>query len=289
MKSLFVCGISRSGTTLISSMLDAHPDIFMCNELLGDVNLNLHAIYKFLDAIPMHLSLDQIINSASINLLPELERKHLVYIYRTGIDRIELANILSSAVTGQNVNLSSPKLLAIAQKIVHSATHNEKFEFEGWKLSPGKWKEAANLFPDCRYIYVIRDPRAVVFSQSQRFERSVEQITAQWKKCVINLEESLQVMPDKILTVHYEDVVIDPLKSCIEITRFLNIDQNNDMYDLQRGHSKALIYGHNNKAMLEKGITSSRKDLWKLSLDTDTIHKIETDCGDLLSSHGYLQ
>jgi hypothetical protein len=119
--------------------------------------------------------------------------------------------------------------------------------------------ELLNLFPEAHFIYVIRDPRAVIASllqvgmRSRKFgwktpayTHSVLPAIAYIKRCLKSGFSSHAMAPERVLAVVYERLVSDPEAETRKICEFLNVDW-----------SKQMLYPGVVKHLGEKAVTNN--------------------------------
>lgn len=88
------------------------------------------------------------------------------------------------------------------------------------------WRQLASAFPRCRFVAVVRDPRAVLAS-TLRVDwgmRSVAANAERWlqdQRDVVAAQRSLG--PERVLVLRYEDVVADPDAARSSIARLLGL------------------------------------------------------------------
>ena len=93
------------------------------------------------------------------------------------------------------------------------------------------------LFPNSKFILMIRDARAAVHSIISRkitvgsFNiNSYRDCLGRWNKLMENMhDQCIQLGPETCLPVYYEQLVLHPEKSMREILNFLNISWNDDV------------------------------------------------------------
>lgn len=102
-------------------------------------------------------------------------------------------------------------------------------------------QEILGLYPNCKVIHMVRDPRAVLLSKKYMWRRALlGQRNIPWRECVRQLlnyhpvtvtllwraavRQCLSLGDDpRVLTVRYEDVVADPHAALREVCDFLNV------------------------------------------------------------------
>lgn len=197
MPLLFIGGMPRSGTTLMRAMIDAHPDI-RCGE-------ETRVIPRILG---MRLNWDK----------SELERRRL---QEAGITD----EVLDSALT------------AFMLEII--AHHGEAAPYLCNK-DPFTLKSSVylkKLFPNAKFLFMIRDGRAVVHSIITRKVTITGFNLSDYKGCLqkwnsameVMYSQCLQVGADKCMPVYYEQLVLQPELWMRRITKFLKIPWNDSV------------------------------------------------------------
>jgi Sulfotransferase family len=203
----FEIGVARSGTTLLSLMLDAHPDLAIPYEshFIAD-------LYKEKDIISGRL-----INIQDRkNFLEETLRRPYVqrWDYTPTIDDIDLDNCCT---------LSS----SINQVFAAYARHHKK----------GIWGDKTpsyitnidalhHFFPDAKYIHLIRDGRDVALSLMEQWFGPNDFISALqfWKEHIVIGRKMLAMLPShQVYELRLEDLVEQPETKLTEICDFLNL------------------------------------------------------------------
>lgn len=174
-KFLFVCGVGRSGTTALCEALNLHDDIVLGVERYK---------YKMIGAgFPEH---------------PER--------------LFEKERFFSYEEEDTNIRMDSKECKGIYERAY------EKFDnavFVGDK-TPGLYKVLPSLargFPDCKVIYILRDPITVAFSWQNRADKGRPSWPAHndYKASVIEWNRSLKIISsareawgDNMMLVNYE-------------------------------------------------------------------------------------
>jgi len=221
---IFVSGSPRSGTTLIQNMLDSHPEIFG-----GPEFLHIPDILKLRSVL--HRSID-------------LEWIDLICSY-TDVDQA-----ICSLIEGL--------LLPLADK------NGCKFLSEKSPQNIVIFPELVRLFPEARFIHVIRDPRAIVASmlqvgkrargknvRAQRFTRDIHSAINYVKTCFDTGFAAAKTGSNQVHTICYEQLVRDPKKETKEVCDFLHLDWSPQM--IRPGDFKHLG---------EKAATVKSNEIW---------------------------
>lgn len=199
---IFVGGAPRSGTTLVQNILDSHPDICGSPEFL-----------HIRDIVDLRNKLH---NSIGLGY----------------IDRI----CSPDEVDGFISSLIEKLLLPLAD------SNGYKFLSEKTPENVLVFSEMINLFPEARFIHVVRDPRAVIASllevkvraknkgiKPPRYTANTRAAIKHTKKCLTNGFLASKVAPKKVLTVIYERLVTEPEDEIMRICEFLEIEWSRNM------------------------------------------------------------
>jgi len=217
---IFIGGAPRSGTTLVQNMLDSHPDIL---------------------AGPEFMHLPDIIQLRKILLHSIKEGRIDKYCSHRDVDQ-------------QICLLIENLLLPLKQK------HGKKIISEKTPGNVNVFTDLIELFPESKFLHVVRDPRAIVASMLQvgkrakkikglklhEFTRSTSAAINYIKKCFANGFDAAQHSSDGVMTILYEKLVNDPVSETKRICDFLKVEWSSKMLTPQ-----------NKKHMGEESITKS--------------------------------
>jgi len=203
-RPIFIVGAPRSGTTLVASILAAHPRIAISPEtrflsqLLPDVPVDARGSVEAMSALagricgPGHLQ------------VAELDAGSLVA--RVVAERIDdphrFFSLLLDEVKRQT---GKPR---IGEKTPDHDLHAETLL--AW-------------YPDCRILWMVRDPRALLASSRKvpfRYVSNPRGVAHRWLRSVEALER-LSPRDARILSVRYEDLVGEPSREGSRIFEFV--------------------------------------------------------------------
>ncbi|MBO6514416.1 MAG: sulfotransferase [Phycisphaerales bacterium] len=285
---LLVQGMSRSGTTLLTTMLDAHPCIAMGYELLPT---ELPPLADFAQLLDRSWNESNQSPRKAGNLLKQWGYPEAgVFSKRASralVDPAELAEIIRIAVSnGMTTCATLQDRFLLASKIAQHKSNTLDSEWYGFK-SPLLEKKTGYSYPRGSHrILIIRDPRDVWASHlGAGFNASLKQVIKTWNLYAKEVTES---HPNQS-HILYEDLVRTPEPVLTSIC-----DQIGAQYDpcmVKFEHSKASIFrdglNHVNSAKLKAGINPSAVGRWRESLTKRESNSIAKHCGRMMDALGY--
>jgi len=194
MPLIFIGGVPRSGTTLMRAMLDAHPDVRCGQETR---------------VIPRILQMRQHWMKS---------KKETLRLEEAGVDK----EVLNSAI-------ASFCLEVIAR---HGEPAPRLCNKDPLTLKSADY--LSELFPQAKFIFMVRDGRATVHSIISRqvtitgFDlTSYRQCLQRWNNAIATMYDQCQLVgSDRCMMVYYEQLVLHPAHWMREILEFLDVPWN---------------------------------------------------------------
>ena len=227
---LFVGGDDRSGTTLVSVILDSHPDLVVGPELdyllPEDLGPHLRECCRLL------LADDPRVRGAGVQTADsaygmgvQLARQAR----RFGIDHATLDALAAAAMqrTGSDLVTHDQRLALLDAMGRHRCRTTGKRRW-GIKIQRQIADAAALVehWPGSRFVHVVRDGRDVAASQLRGARgwgyRSVHEAAAGWREVVEAVRGA--VPPASLHELRYEDLVADPETVLRRLLDFLEVD-----------------------------------------------------------------
>ncbi|MGC8864630.1 MAG: sulfotransferase family protein [Bacteroidales bacterium] len=220
----FILGRPRSGTTLLRTLLDAHPEIKVPPEY--PVLLNL---YRQFGKCRLYT--------------PEVKKRF----WEAFKERLASPNWQYSFL-----DINEEKLWSELQALPENASFKEVFclfyahyssifpHIEPPRVVGDKhplfatyaWR-IRQIFPDARFIFLVRDYRDNFLSVRKfSFEAPIVALQAyRWKYVARIAAHFQQKFPDQTLLIRYEDLAHDPVKILRQVLLFLDLEWNSQMLD----------------------------------------------------------
>ncbi len=287
----FVSGVSRSGTTLLAAMLDAHPAVSMGYELMPtDLPPDAVAAERLAAAIREHgddsLAAARRLGNALRDSGDEAFGRFVKRAARCRVSPAELRGLLADGVDVS----ATTRSIALSAAVVERKRRSEGSRVVGWKLSvtarpqlPADWRRPV-------FLCLVRDPRDVAESQRRRgMSTSVEEVAAGWCRHFDAAERRRRSHPDEVVVIRYETLVRDPRSETGRLCTALGLDWDPAM--LRPEQSKASVFTagqrHANAATLAGGITDARVGAWREVLGEREVSRLEAAVGGRMIRAGY--
>jgi protein-tyrosine sulfotransferase len=214
MPFVFTLGLGRSGTTLLQLLFDAHPNIVAPPESKFIILLypRFHSIRKWTEEKILEF-VDALYIDPLFSMVWSPDREKLSSDLLSAKDNADyslLCKIVCYHMKGDKENIM---LLA--------------FKTPLYTLFAGKLEA---LFPEAKFIHLVRDPMDNLFSQIKSFHVGDHLYTSQmWLGYNSILEDRKQYSPAKYYTLYYEKMVGNLEGSMKELCNFFKISYDNKM------------------------------------------------------------
>lgn len=269
---LFVSGNQRSGTTLLQLILNSHPDIAIIPEtselarILSLNSPNQQIIAESLQQLKDFITSDQKLAKWQIDLD---EYYQLVDNYQT----VQLEQVVLD-------------LFHYFRRKTKPAAHIIGAK-KGYFVK--NWQSIKELFPQAKFLMIIRDSRAVVESMVRTWPRyDIMTAALSWRQRMDRGEQLQRTYPADCLQILYEDLIANPAEQCQKICQFLSIDYQPAMITDYIHNETARKKGDKKKhPHTYEPITEGRKDIWRQKLSPKSIYQIEKLTGEYLVQYGY--
>ncbi|MBZ0192650.1 MAG: sulfotransferase [Candidatus Kuenenia stuttgartiensis] len=319
MKNLFIIGIFRSGTSLLSTALNTHKNIIVgWQPYMLFFKACRNKYFKEMLRVPFDEKNPMGINYFKTVKDRELFREvfHLIRFNATELSTIlsEIRDYLLSDNEKMNKDMKPHDLaknldgiepgfagyilMQLMERLYLSQiiTRNWDIKFIGIKeVFCEEFIEP--LFNYCnlnsKVVHIIRDPRAVVASRN--FGKYMEATGAKypiffiirsWKRTVANY--LLNKCNSNYLMIRYEDLVRKPETTMKKVCELLEVQYSNDLLNLSNfKDNKGRRWESNTSFDGSKTITTSSVNKWEDILSAEEIEVVEYYCQSELNTLGY--
>lgn len=277
---VFIVGVARSGTTLLQQMLDHHPAFSIQWESLF-ITVFHRQVARFGD-------LSQIGNR--LTLIRSIARYVDINwrIWRNKGQGEWLPGLEEEAP--RLAEQSPPAYAGVADAILSFGARQRGCRRWGQK-TPGYLDHLpvlAGLFPDAKFIHIIRDGRDVASSVLPLSfgPNTIYMAARRWRQSVQRGLTFAKEFPEKIHTMRYEDLIGDPEKHLHDICAFLGEEFFPGMLEFHKDGRQRLPQAATHTA-IGKPVNKQRSGRWKKDLSPRQVRIFEAVAGPLLSELGY--
>jgi hypothetical protein len=281
----FVVGLTRSGTTLLRMMLDAHPELTIPPET--------HFVPDLIKAARAASGTEPMLEAITSN--------------RTwgdfGLDATELRERLDRVDPGDGAGAVRAFFTAYAE---HQGKPRWGDKTPAYMLSV---QRIGRTLPESRFIHLIRDGRDVALSQSARAlneQPPPAEQAARWVKRIRkSREQAAALKGPRYVEARYEDLVREPETTLRRICAFVELPWDGAMLGYHEraaerltemagslraegGHAEqAAGYRVANHAPTTEPPDPGRLDKWRREMAPEDVRAYEAVAGELLAELGY--
>lgn len=247
----FIAGSSRSGTTLMTALLDDHPDLLVFPEEYLYVQPREKPGERTQDVLAALFKAKILLRlQGKTSFLDELHAEHRNY---DGLDYQRFKDAVNecfrvSMDEKEEWARTSVEARALISLIYGYSRAMGNEGYSRWVLKHPHyelyWKRLFSDFPDARLIYMVRDPRDVILSRTLKRNkkrylkrggnattyksqkgslRPSVRFLKEWEQSVIASRRISEAFPGQILKVRYNDLVSDPRDVMRGVSGFLGV------------------------------------------------------------------
>jgi hypothetical protein len=271
---IFLVGVARSGTTLLATMLGAHPHL--------DVGPESRFFFGLRDADTEAILKDPAWPERAVELISSMITAQQPVLQAFGIDQAEVRRYLASR---------PPSVTSMLESI--TVTHAERAGKPRWvEKSTDHLIRARQIrlhWPGAPIIRIVRDPRDVALSLSGiRFgSQSFLANLHFWRK----RDEASAAFFERdrgSMTVRYEDLLRNPRAELARVCDFIGEPFDERMLD-QREEAAAVVKapGELYKEGVAKPLDVSRIEVWRRTLTAHQKAAASVFCHVGIRRHGY--
>ena len=290
-RPVFICGHPKSGTSLLRSLLDAHPQLVVYPEETGFFRRYLPAIQGLDLEEKVALAEEKLIHIFTWNQqqpppsqvgFPDRDYSGVHF------EAVRLAMIGQLTLNGfrHDGDLLSAAILAFGQ-VTGQLSDDTLWWVEKTPYDERYAEQIYTWWPQARCIHIVRDPRDNFLSYHQKHAGWNARVFAQnWVDSTgAGLENRAHYGTENYMIVRYEDLVQKPNETLSDICNYLGIYQT-DMLWVPTRNGEAWM-GNSMFTERFKGISSTPVERWKGSLKPEDAGVIALLAGSLMGVLGY--
>ncbi|MEQ8523057.1 sulfotransferase [Gracilimonas sp.] len=271
----FIVGTSRSGSTLLQSMLSSHNEIVIPPET--------HFFH----------SADYLNQKYKESDLKDSFRERLLHFWYDQKTRIRDLGLEKQDVgqLSKELNLTDPAELFTLQLTMYRTDRGKKIVGEKTPRHILSVKEIIKAYPNAKIISMFRDPRAAAWSEIKAHfgSPSVFVTTRRWREYVEAHEQcKRELSAEQYMMLRYKDLIEDTEGLLKNICAFLGVDFQPQMLEYYKRDEKGFAEGEESwKEGTLKPIQKDKNEEWKTALTRWQIALVEQTAGNKLEEMGY--
>lgn len=266
----FIFGAPRSGTSLLSRMINGHPEIGVPFESLlytslfdwrsryGDLRIEANKTRLVQDCLrtyPMQLWTPVL---RDVDVMPHFERPD----FHGAVEAIMRAWLV---------------------------TQGKKRWGEKSPWHVYYWPQIIEGFPKSKVVHIVRDGRDSALSwKTARFgPRHVYPLAKKWRKYIQTIGElRTAIGNDRVHELRYEDLLKDPERELRSICAFLDVDYADSMMSFYQNKDPYPTDATNNNN-LSRPLIQTNQQKWRSLMSRRELRAFESVAGEVLERYGY--
>jgi len=284
---VLICGLPRTGTSLLLALLDGHPQLAVASHE-SKFFLYFHAQAAKLDAAGRLDLAKRTLFSVYTDRGPYWKD------YLSHIDPDDLLDHFEKRLPaepslGDYLETSVLAYADLSEQISPETLH----WVEKTPYTERNREELLSWWPKTKFIHMVRDPRDLLFtyqSRDRKRGRSVSSAAAAatvWRESTaLALEGRKALGEDRYLVLRYEDLVQDPASQLRRVVAFLGIEDDEILTVPTRAAGKNQ-WGGNAIGRQFSGIESSQVGRWREGVEPALASRMEAYCWRPMAQMGY--
>lgn len=286
-RPIFVRGLSRSGGTLMCTLLDAHPDVSMSYELYPrlleiDGGIDLAALAsRFVRCRS---------NRAVRGIAPtQLFGTFVLRCARSGLAPSDFGDILGRfAADGGRLDTARGRLDLVGLCGAEKMRRDGKTRW-GMKCN-NAYEEYLERWPEAAFLCMQRDGRDVLASQLNTgdFRKTPAEVAQGWTQTQRRFERLVADPEVRAAFVRYEALTAAPEVELPRICAFLGLAFSDAMLDHTRSELTIFRSSHLSGSRVRSAIDTKMIGRWKRDLSPAQLEEFTQAAGDDLRRFGYV-
>ncbi|TVR80156.1 MAG: sulfotransferase [Rhodospirillales bacterium] len=205
---VFMFGFERSGTTLLTMMVGAHPEIAVPFSVTG-------LWYRY--ARQVESGQPALVNGGIEALIDRIVAEERIQLWDTRLSRDDVLAVLAGTTFADVVRAFH---LAYAAKCGKPYWANMDIGTLDHMDVPNRW------FPDAKFIHIVRDGRDVALSnQTMPYgPGNLSEVAVAWeRRLFLNLNMAAMIDPARYLVIRYEDLILRAEATLQQLCAFIGV------------------------------------------------------------------
>jgi hypothetical protein len=267
---IFIFGSARSGTSLLSRIVGAHPRIAIPFE--SHLYNTFYPWLKYYGDLHIEKNrerlLDDILSTEVMrDWYPQPDRQHTL----EAIEQFDFHGIVNS----------------LMQEWTKAQGKQRWGEKTPWHIF--YWREILDGFPKAKIIHIVRDGRdsSLSWKRARFGPKHIYPLAQRWSQYLSIVHElSTAVDAESFYEVRYEDLIADPERIAREICNFIGEEFSPEMLSFYSNNAPYPTDQQNQKN-LTKPILPENTGKWRTAMTAREIRIFEAVAGSMLDRYGY--
>jgi hypothetical protein len=286
---IFVRGLSRSGGTLMATILDAHPDVAMSYELYPSLLSSCDGPDgPSSTEISRSLVAASSLKAAAKGFSDRGLKVFITRCGRGGLDRDDLLELLEDhRAAGLDLGNPANRLLFIERCCTAKMRKSGK---QRWGLKcTSQYDLYREVFSEPYFLNMLRDGRDVLASQLHigTFNTQPRALAKSWVQTHKRFGSLLEDPAVNAYMVRYEALAFEPEAELRRICDFLGLVFDAAMLRFHEHDLTIYKSSHLSKEQISQPITPAKVGRWKTDLPFDALLEFEAVAGPTLLRLGY--
>jgi Sulfotransferase family len=264
-----IIGRGRSGTTVLSKILNSHSSISIPGEFFFIINLFNKYSKKVINLQTINKYVDDVFSEQRFQ--------------NKDFSKVELKEYLlkKSPISFKDLCLNTYENLTLQQGKENIKLFGDKNPHFALFLP-----KILKIFDNVKFIFIVRDYRDNILSyKNVKFDmNNLYSLAYRWTYFNRKIIKYQKLFPDKFLLLKYEDLLTNSKFEMNRVCSFLNIEFESKMLDFYKNKSEDLSTWHIN---LNSKLNTDNINKWANVLESKQLQKIDFICNNVASFLGY--
>ncbi len=269
-RPIFIFGSARSGTSLLSRIVGAHPKIAIPFE--SHLYNTFYPWVKYYGDLSLAKNRERLVDDIlSTEVMKDWYPRPDRQLTLDAIDRFDFHGVVNGLM------------------LAWTSTEGKQRWGEKTPWHIFYWREILSGFPNAQVIHIVRDGRdsALSWKQARFGPKHMYHLAARWVNYLEMIEELKTSLDEQsFFEVHYEDLLSEPELVIQKICHFLGEDFAPEMLAFNKNNAPYLT-DKQNQQNLSKPILANNSGKWRTEMTAKELRIFEAVAGEMLERYGY--
>jgi hypothetical protein len=269
---VFLCGVASGGTDLLQNVVNGHPAIFMP----GEFPFLAQAADRFGASVAPEELEDLVSELRRLDEYRTFVNHHYVNFMADRKDPVTLGPPPEARADGR-IHVED------VYKWLIGVPEGKQWTGNKTPTNTENMDKLRRLFPECRFIVIVRDVRDVALSWRTKWGKDDLLAASKWERRLKRGRQLAATMPDHVLFLRYEDLLDDLEATCRQICAFLDLEYTPEMLRFYEQTHKQIA----GKPNWGKPLVPGNYGKWRAAYTVAQVRRLEEVAYGGLNAHGY--